>query len=222
MLDTVKAKSPISSGRTASARSSDSRRDHGRLHAGSCRRDLAGELPLPDGAAGGADQTGVGCGRSRAPRLRADAGRHHGRGDRAHRRSRAQRDRRRARSLPNREAPYGQPPVMLEEFFKCEAVVKADPGWRAAMVRRGLTDKDIELVQVDPFSSGFFDFEYERGARIVRAVSFFREHLQDNGYAHPIEGVVAVGRPDRRQGHRPHGRRPDRADPAQEAELRRA
>lgn len=94
--------------------------------------------------------------------------------------------------IPNREAPYGQPPVMLEEFFKCEAVVKADPGWRAAMLRRGLTDKDIELVQVDPFSSGFFDMEFERGARIVRAVSFFREHLQDNGYAHPIEGVVAV------------------------------
>jgi primary-amine oxidase len=76
--------------------------------------------------------------------------------------------------IPNREAPYGQPSVMLEEFFRCEAVVKADPGWRKAMVRRGLTDKDIELVQVDPFSSGFFDFEYERGARIVRAVSFFR------------------------------------------------
>ncbi|GLR94546.1 Cu2+-containing amine oxidase [Bradyrhizobium liaoningense] len=94
--------------------------------------------------------------------------------------------------LPNREVPYGQPPVMLEEFFKCEAVVKADPGWRAAMHRRGLTDTDIELVQVDPFSSGFFDMEFERGARIVRAVSFFREHLQDNGYAHPIEGVVAV------------------------------
>lgn len=94
--------------------------------------------------------------------------------------------------IPNREAPYGQPSVMLEEFFKCEAVVKADPGWRKAMYRRGLTDKDIELVQVDPFSSGFFDFEYEHGARIVRAVSFFREHLQDNGYAHPIEGVVAV------------------------------
>ncbi|MBB4378081.1 Cu2+-containing amine oxidase [Bradyrhizobium sp. SBR1B] len=42
--------------------------------------------------------------------------------------------------VPNREAPYGQPPVMLEEFFKCEAVVKADPGWRAAMVRRGLSE----------------------------------------------------------------------------------
>lgn len=94
--------------------------------------------------------------------------------------------------LPNSEPPYGQPPVMLEEFYKTDAVVKADPGWRAAMKRRGLSDAEIELVQVDPFSSGFFDKEFERGARIVRATSFFREHPQDNAYAHPIEGVVAV------------------------------
>src|SRR5690606_24301920 len=58
--------------------------------------------------------------------------------------------------------------------------------------RRGLGDADIELVQVDPFSSGFFDKPFERGARIVRAVSYYRSHIQDNGYAHPIEGVVAV------------------------------
>jgi primary-amine oxidase len=98
----------------------------------------------------------------------------------------------RRKPLPNRAPPYGQPPVMLEEFFRCEAIVKSDPAWRAAMHRRGLTDQDIELVQVDPFSSGFFDLPFERGARIVRAVSYFREHPQDNGYAHPIEGVVAV------------------------------
>lgn len=94
--------------------------------------------------------------------------------------------------LLNHEAPYGQPPVMLEEFFRCEAVVKADPSWRAAMHRRGLSDQEIELVQVDPFSSGFFDKSFERGTRIVRAVSYYRERPTDNGYAHPIEGVVAV------------------------------
>ncbi len=94
--------------------------------------------------------------------------------------------------LANKEAPYGQPPVMLAEFYRCEAIVKSDPGWRNAMFRRGLTEKDIELVQVDPFSSGYFDNAFERGKRIVRAISFFREHIQDNGYAHPIEGVVAV------------------------------
>jgi primary-amine oxidase len=94
--------------------------------------------------------------------------------------------------LPFDEAPYGQAPVMIEEFFRCEAVVKADTGWRAAMHRRGLTDEDIERVQVDPFSSGFFGSDFERGHRVVRAVSYYRENLKDNGYAHPIEGVVAV------------------------------
>ncbi|MFZ5779991.1 MAG: primary-amine oxidase [Pseudomonadota bacterium] len=98
----------------------------------------------------------------------------------------------RRKVLPNREAPYGQPPVMMEEFFRCEEIVKADVGWRHALYRRGLSDTDIELVQVDPFSSGFFDKPFERGARIVRAVSYYRSHIQDNGYAHPIEGVVAV------------------------------
>ena len=94
--------------------------------------------------------------------------------------------------LPLGEAPYGQPPIMIEEIFRCEKIVKADEGWRAAMRLRGLSDQDMDLVQVDPFSSGFFDREFERGRRIVRAVSFYREHIKDNGYAHPIEGVVAV------------------------------
>jgi len=96
------------------------------------------------------------------------------------------------RRIPHDQAPYGQPPIIVEEFYRCEQIVKADPGWRAAVKRRGLTDADIELVQVDPFSSGFFDRDFERGARIVRAVSYWRGALKDNGYAHPIEGVVAV------------------------------
>jgi len=94
--------------------------------------------------------------------------------------------------LNNREPPYGQPPLMMEELLRTDAIVKSDGGWRNAMFRRGLTKEDIELIQVDAFSSGFFDNEFERGKRVARAISFFREHIQDNGYAHPIEGVVAV------------------------------
>ena len=60
------------------------------------------------------------------------------------------------------------------------------------MKRRGLDDKDIELVQVDPFSAGYFDREVEKGRRLVSAVSYWRKDLKDNGYAHPIEGVVAL------------------------------
>ncbi|MGL4813205.1 MAG: primary-amine oxidase [Beijerinckiaceae bacterium] len=88
--------------------------------------------------------------------------------------------------------PYGQPPVLIEEFFKVADIVKADAGWRAAMHRRGLTDDDIALVQVDPFSAGFYDRACERGRRLVSAVSYYRAHEKDNGYAHPIEGVVAL------------------------------
>jgi primary-amine oxidase len=88
--------------------------------------------------------------------------------------------------------PYGQPPVIIEEFFKVGEIVKADAGWRKAMRRRGLTDKDIELVQVDPFSAGYFNREVEKGRRLVSAVSYWRADLKDNAYAHPIEGVVAL------------------------------
>ncbi|OCJ08110.1 tyramine oxidase [Rhizobium sp. AC44/96] len=94
--------------------------------------------------------------------------------------------------LPLDHAPYGQPPVMLEEFMRIEDAVKSDPRWVAAVKKRGITDDDIPLIQIDPFSSGYFGREFEKGRRIVRAVSYWREDPRDNGYAHPIEGVVAV------------------------------
>ncbi|MGK3844932.1 hypothetical protein, partial [Enterococcus faecium] len=37
---------------------------------------------------------------------------------------------------PTKTAPYGQPPVIIEEFFLVGDVVKKDPGWRAAVKRR--------------------------------------------------------------------------------------
>jgi primary-amine oxidase len=88
--------------------------------------------------------------------------------------------------------PYGQPPVLVEDFIQCDLIVKADEGWRKAVKRRGLTDEDIKLVQVDPFSAGNFGFPLEAGRRVVRAVSYYRADRLDNAYSHPIEGVVAV------------------------------
>jgi len=86
----------------------------------------------------------------------------------------------------------GQAPIIVEDFYRAAAIVKADPDWRAAMVRRGLSDADIELIQVDPISPGYFDFEPYKGRRILRAVSYYRAYEKDNAYAHPIEGIVAV------------------------------
>jgi primary-amine oxidase len=96
------------------------------------------------------------------------------------------------REHPTKIHPFGQPPILIEEVFKVGDIVKADPGWRGAMKRRGLSDAEIELVQVDPFSAGYFDREVEKGRRLVSAVSYWRKDNKDNGYAHPIEGVVAL------------------------------
>ncbi|HFF3624622.1 primary-amine oxidase [Legionella pneumophila] len=88
--------------------------------------------------------------------------------------------------------PYGKPPILIEDFQKCEQIVKADPTWRAAMEKRGLNDEQIDKIQVDAFSAGYFDEEEEREKRIVKGISFYRDDLKDNGYARPIEGVVAI------------------------------
>jgi len=48
--------------------------------------------------------------------------------------------------------PGVQPAIVLDEFFECEAAVRADPGWQAAMRRRGVTD--FSLAMVDPWSAG--------------------------------------------------------------------
>lgn len=85
------------------------------------------------------------------------------------------------REHPTKNHPYGQPPVTIEEVFKVGDIVKADAGWRHAMTRRGLTVADIELVQVDPFSAGYFDREVEKGRRLVSAVSYWRRDGKDNG-----------------------------------------
>jgi primary-amine oxidase len=95
------------------------------------------------------------------------------------------------RSWRRHDGP-GQPPIILEEFLKLDRIVKSDAGWLAAVKRRGITEADLKLVQVDPFSAGNFGYPEEDGKRLVRAVSYWRGGPRDNGYAHPIEGVVAV------------------------------
>jgi len=83
----------------------------------------------------------------------------------------------------------GQPPVMLEEFAAVDEIVKADPGWRAAMERRGITD--LDLVRPCPLSAGNFDLPGERGRRLLRVLSFLAHRPEDHCWAHPIDGVVA-------------------------------
>jgi primary-amine oxidase len=86
--------------------------------------------------------------------------------------------------------PGVRPPLLFTESWNAIEAVRADERWRAALARRGITE--VDKVQIDPWPPGAYEDFAERGTRLTRALSYFREDPDDNGYARPIEGVVAV------------------------------
>ena len=91
--------------------------------------------------------------------------------------------------LPTDLAPYGQPPYLFEEYELAERIVKADPGWQSAMARRGLEDRS-ELAFCAPLAPGFFGRQDEAGHRVIRSLTFLRDHPDDSPWAHPVEGLI--------------------------------
>ncbi|OHV32803.1 MULTISPECIES: primary-amine oxidase [Pseudofrankia] len=84
-----------------------------------------------------------------------------------------------------------QAPMMTEEFMACEAVVRADPRWREAVRKRGVTD--FELCMIDPWASGYTGPEDDPALRrIIRPLTFVRSSQFDNGYARPVEGLIVT------------------------------
>jgi primary-amine oxidase len=82
-----------------------------------------------------------------------------------------------------------RPALLFGESFNAIATVREHPEWQAALQRRGI--EDFELVQIDPWPAGSFGVGHEDGRRISRCLSYVRHSKEDNGYAHPVEGVIA-------------------------------
>jgi primary-amine oxidase len=84
-----------------------------------------------------------------------------------------------------------QPAIMLDEFGECEQAVKRSPDFLAVLKKRGVTD--VNLVMVEPWSAGHYGTETEQDkGRRLRALCFVRSEPTDNGFARPLDGVVAV------------------------------
>jgi primary-amine oxidase len=88
-----------------------------------------------------------------------------------------------------RHVPGVQPSVMFEEFMAAEDIVRSDPRWQDAMRKRGITD--FSLCMIDPWSTP----NVEPGVgpddgRFVSPLTWVRDDPDDNGYAHPVDGVV--------------------------------
>ncbi|MGH7985090.1 MAG: primary-amine oxidase, partial [Candidatus Binataceae bacterium] len=81
-----------------------------------------------------------------------------------------------------------QPGIIIEEFMMCENAVKADPRWRAALARRGITEFDKAIV--DPWSAGAYGDERFPGRRLAQGLTWIRGSDADVGYGRPVEGLV--------------------------------
>ncbi|WP_375200485.1 primary-amine oxidase [Bacillus sp. RS11] len=84
--------------------------------------------------------------------------------------------------------PGVQPNVALEEFEQCEELVKSHPDFVAALQKRGIDNPD--LIMVDPWSAGNFGVQEHEGKRLLRAICWQKQSLEDNGYAYPLTGIV--------------------------------
>jgi primary-amine oxidase len=82
----------------------------------------------------------------------------------------------------------GQVPIYSEEFGIVEDVVRADPQWRAAMARRGLTD--VTKIRALPQTAGSFDEGDDERRRFVRVLAFRQEREHDYVWAHPVDGIA--------------------------------
>src|SRR5262249_27004094 len=82
-----------------------------------------------------------------------------------------------------------RPALLFGEALQAIVGVTAHADWQAALRRRGIGEE--ALVQIDPWPAGSFGLGHQGGRRISRCIAYLRETEEDNGYARPIEGLIA-------------------------------
>ncbi|HSF96576.1 MAG TPA: hypothetical protein VLA52_16240 [Thermohalobaculum sp.] len=83
-----------------------------------------------------------------------------------------------------------QPAIGSGEWAKAEAIVKADPGWQAAMRARGYDTYDD--IFCESLSAGHFGLSEEAGRRLIKMPCYDIAGAETNVYARPVEGLVAT------------------------------
>lgn len=84
----------------------------------------------------------------------------------------------------------GHAPIGFTDYVSAVTITKSDAGWLEAMQKRGI--EDVTHVQLDPWPAGGYQHSsIAQGHRANRVIAFFRENAADNGYAHPIQGLIA-------------------------------
>jgi primary-amine oxidase len=97
-----------------------------------------------------------------------------------------------ARTVRDWQRIEGQPSIAPDEFAETELAVKMDGRVLEALRRRGLDLEERSQINVDPWSAGYYDSPDERDRRIARALIYVKHGLEDNQYAHVVDGLSAI------------------------------
>ena len=84
------------------------------------------------------------------------------------------------------------PSYLVEHMTGVEDKVREDPRWQAAMVKRGITDFDLAMI--DPWPAGYYGQgdHYDNSPLICRPLTFMRAAPSEHGYARPVEGLIVT------------------------------
>ncbi|MEM9513367.1 MAG: primary-amine oxidase [Actinomycetota bacterium] len=84
---------------------------------------------------------------------------------------------------------HGQAPICLADVVAVYMALGEHDEWSAALAKRGIDDPS--LVHIEPWMAGVHPPEMPSG-RVMRAFAFLHHDPDDNYYAHPIEGLIAL------------------------------
>jgi primary-amine oxidase len=88
-----------------------------------------------------------------------------------------------------------QPAVMREESVEAERLTREHPDWQTALRRRGVTDPSLAIVDHMPlgYQNAADGPQRRMGIALtwMRAGSDYVAAADDNGYARPVEGLIA-------------------------------
>ena len=83
----------------------------------------------------------------------------------------------------------GQAPIGAADVAVLWMTLAQNDEWLAALRKRGI--EDPSLVHIEPWITGVRPPELPTG-RVIRGLAFLHEHPDDNHYARPVEGLVAL------------------------------
>lgn len=84
---------------------------------------------------------------------------------------------------------HGQAPVSLADVVAVYEILNEHDGWLAALKERGIDDPS--LLHLEPWLTGVHPPELPSG-RVHRVIAFLHAHPDDNHYARPIQGLMAL------------------------------